>query len=80
MERAILLGVMRKYVALVNHSGGAPITALHYFTRLVEEVGQIQASSDYWKYLAFRVPDFERRWRKLSAAALRETAARGETK
>ena len=63
VERAILLGVVRKYVALINHRGGTPITTLHYFTHLVDEVAQLQISPDYWKYVAYRVADFERRWR-----------------
>jgi hypothetical protein len=70
VERAILLGVLRKYVALLNHGGGPSITTLHYFTHLVDEVGQLQISTDYWKYVAYRVADFERRWRAMPCAQI----------
>lgn len=69
VERAILLGTLRKYVALVNHNGGTPITTLHYFSQLIEEVTRMDASPDYWKYLAHRITDFEGRWRTIQSAA-----------
>ena len=80
VERAILLGTLRKYVALINHEGGTPITTLHYFRQLVEEVGQIQISTDYWRYVAFKVADFERRWRALAARSNRQTTQPEQTK
>jgi hypothetical protein len=80
VERAILLGVIRKYVALVNHPGGTLITALHYFTHLIEEVGQLQMSPDYWRYVAFCGADFEHRWRNLSPASHGPQAKSKETK
>lgn len=80
VERAILLGTLRKYVALINHGGGTPITTLHYFRHLVDEVEQIQISSDYWRYVAFRVADFERRWRALTPRSESQTAQPEETK
>lgn len=80
VERAILLGTLRKYVALINHEGGTPITTLHYFKQLVDEVGQIQISTDYWRYVAFKVADFERRWRALTARPKRQTTQLEETK
>jgi hypothetical protein len=67
-ERAILLGTLRKYVALVNHHGGTPISTLHYFSPLIEEVTRIDASADYWKYLAHRITDFEPHWRTIQSA------------
>jgi hypothetical protein len=80
VERAILLGTLRKYVALINHGGGTPITTLHYFRQLVDEVGQIQISPDYWKYVAYKVADFERRWRTLTPPSNRQAAQPEDTK
>ena len=36
-ERAILLGCLRKYVTLINHGSGTPITTLGYFRDSVLE-------------------------------------------
>jgi hypothetical protein len=41
-ERAILLGVVRKYTAWLNHRAGTPITTLRYFSELIEETGRIE--------------------------------------
>jgi hypothetical protein len=80
VERAILLGTLRKYVTLINHGGGTPITTLHYFRHLVDEVEQIQISPDYWRYVAFRVADFERRWRAITPRSDRQTDQLEDTK
>jgi hypothetical protein len=61
-ERAILLGSLRKYVALLNHGHGTPITTLHYFTDLFEEVNQLQISTQYWDYVAYKLRGLEQRW------------------
>lgn len=68
VERAILLGTLRKYAALLNHNGGTPITTLHYFSSLIDEVDRIDNSPDYWRYLAHRIEDVELRWRKMQRA------------
>lgn len=68
VERAINLGIARKYTALINHGAGTPITTLHYFERLIDEVGQSDASPDYWQHVAARITQFERHWRALSSA------------
>jgi hypothetical protein len=65
VERAILLGSIRKYAALVNRNGGTLITTLHYFSHLIEEVGEIEISSDYWNYMSCRIKDFEMHWRQM---------------
>jgi hypothetical protein len=62
VERAILLGSLRKYSAWLNHGGGTPITTLHYFTSLFEEVRQ-EVSEQYWHYVAFKVRTLEQRFR-----------------
>jgi hypothetical protein len=61
VERAILLGCLRKYVALLNNGGGTPITSLHYFRNLLNEAGQ-KISPDYWSYVAHKIQVLERRW------------------
>lgn len=65
VERAILLGAIRKYVTLINHQGGAPITSLHYFSELVGEVSCPDIPASYWGYLEYRIKDFERRWQQI---------------
>ena len=62
VQRAILLGCTRKYVALFHH-GGSPITCLQYFAAIVQEVARLEASLDYWRYLASRMPKMENQWR-----------------
>jgi hypothetical protein len=47
VERAILLGTARKYVSLLQHGRGTPISSLHYFTALFEAVHQ-EVSPQYW--------------------------------
>ena len=55
VQRAILLGCARKYVALFNHAGGSRITSLQYFAGIVQEVATMEMSLDYWRYLAARI-------------------------
>jgi hypothetical protein len=72
VERAILLGCLRKYAALINAGAGTPITSLHYFRNLLHEVGQ-NTSSDYWSYVAQKTRMLEQRWAGFASPA-------GETK
>ena len=51
IERAILLGCSRKCTALLNGQIGGPITSLHYFREIIEEVQQLHMTADYWRYL-----------------------------
>ncbi len=62
VERAIQLGCLRKYVALINHGSGTPITTLGYFRSLIEEVTNSNVSADYWQYVRMRLLQLERRW------------------
>lgn len=80
VERAINLGIARKYTALINHGTGAPITTLHYFKRLIEEVDQADSSPNYWRHIAARTAEFERHWRALNPSAHSRCRAREETK
>jgi hypothetical protein len=62
VERAIHLGCMRKYVALLNHQGGTPITSLHYFTALLGEVQRLEISDQYWSYVSRKLRQLEHQW------------------
>ena len=65
IERAILLGVTRKYIAWCNNGTGTPITALNYFSGLIEQISHVQVSEDYWGYIKHKLPSLEMHWRKL---------------
>jgi hypothetical protein len=67
VEHAILLGSLRKYVALLNHGRGTPITSLRYFAALFDEVKQ-EISPGYWVYVARRVEFAERQWQGFNQA------------
>ena len=60
VEHAILLGSIRKYIALLNNGGGSPITTLHYFTALFAEARQ-EVSDQYWLYVVHKVRTLEQR-------------------
>ena len=66
-ERAILLGVVRKYIALLHNGGGTPITTLHYFKELIEETSHTEVSASYWQYLRYKIAPLELRWRNFHA-------------
>jgi len=68
VEHAILLGSLRKYVALINNGRGTPITSLRYFAALFDEVKQ-DISPGYWVYVERRVRDAERQWRGFEVPA-----------
>lgn len=61
VERAILLGCARKYLALLNGQGHGLITSLLYFRGPLQEVGQL-ATSEYWNYLKLKVQRLEAQW------------------
>ena len=74
MERAIHLGCLRKYAAMLNHQGGTLITSLHYFTLLLEEVQRLEISDQYWSYVSLKLRQMEHQWqpsRPPSAASVR---------
>ena len=58
VERAILLGSLRKYIAWANHDRDTPITTLHYFTGLFAEVHH-DVSPGYWSYVSRKLRAFE---------------------
>jgi hypothetical protein len=61
VQRAILLGSVRKYAAIVQTGRGTPISGLHYFSSVLEEVQQ-EISPQYWKYVLQKVKAFEEAW------------------
>ena len=61
-ERAILLGSVRKYASWKNHGIGTPITTLHYFRGVFDELRQTQIPSGYWNHIAHTVEQLEREW------------------
>jgi hypothetical protein len=70
IETALLLGCARKYVAMLNGKISGPITSLGYFQTVVDEVGKLQMSVDYTKYLRQRVARLEERWLGQNAASI----------
>jgi|SRR5947209_1506754 len=61
VERAILIGCLRKYAAVFNNGAGTPITSLHYFRNLLNEAAK-NISPEYWSYVAQKIRMFEQRW------------------
>jgi hypothetical protein len=66
IETALLLGCARKYVAMLNGKISGPITSLGYFQAVVDEIGKLQISADYTKYLRQRVARLEEQWLRLN--------------
>jgi hypothetical protein len=62
LDRAILLGTVRKYAAIGRNGHGTATSGLHYFTSLFEEVQQ-EILPQYWKYVAQKVKAFEQAWK-----------------
>jgi hypothetical protein len=63
LERALLLGVGRKYVSSLNSTVPSPIYSLAYFLPCLDEVSQTPSSDEYWQYLRRRLKDFDGAWR-----------------
>jgi hypothetical protein len=80
IQRAILMGCARKYVALFNHPGGSLITSLQYFAGLVPEVASMELNLNYWRYLAARVGKMESQWRAHANFAPATPSTATETK
>jgi hypothetical protein len=80
VERAILLGCARKYIALSNHPEASPITSLHYFAGLIEEVTNTEVGMDYWRFLAARVKKMEAHCRAHAKFAAATALPAKETK
>lgn len=68
VQHAILLGVARKYASILQNGKGTPISSLHYFTSVFEEV-QEKIPDSYWKYVADKVQQFEQTWNGFASAS-----------
>ena len=55
LERALLLGLSRKYVSSLSSLSASPIYSLSYFLPLLDEVAQTETSDRYWEYLRRRL-------------------------
>lgn len=62
VEHSILLGCTRKYVSWRNHQGQAPISSLHYFEPVLEELEKLEVSPEYWQYVRSRMERMEKLW------------------
>ena len=62
IEKALLLGVSRKYIATLNSTSPTPIYSLSYFEVLLEEVAETEVADRYWEYLRRRVIDYNAAW------------------
>jgi|SRR5580704_7131200 hypothetical protein len=62
IERAVWLGCVRKYVALLNGQTLMLITSLRYFSLIVEEVVKTEVSDGYWTHVRHKAEQLERRW------------------
>ena len=80
VERALLLGCARKYVALFNQQSGLPITSLQYFAEIVPEIAALDMPLNYWRYLAARVRKMESQWRAQANSASATPAEYKKTK
>jgi hypothetical protein len=62
IERAILLGCVRKYASWRNNPRQGPIRSLRYFQSLLDELDQHNVGPDYWTYLRLRLQRMEKLW------------------
>ncbi len=76
IEKALLLGVCRKYMADLNSTTPTPIYSLAYFVEILEEVAQTEVADDYWEYLRRRVKDFDGAWQDRFTSPRRCTTPR----
>ena len=64
IQRAVDLGCARKYMALLrgDKAASTQVTTLYYFAAIVDEVTASAVGDDYWRYVASKAAQFERRW------------------
>lgn len=74
LDRALLLGLTRKYVSTLNSLGTSPIYSLSYFLPLLDEVAQTESSGRYWEYLRRRLDDLNTAWLDRSRSSQRASA------
>ncbi|HUE83523.1 MAG TPA: hypothetical protein VMM84_15565 [Pyrinomonadaceae bacterium] len=79
LERALLLGLTRKYVACLNGTATTPIYSFSYFLPLLEEVAQTKTPDSYWEYLRRRLRDLSATWQQQSRSAARGSTGSNST-
>jgi hypothetical protein len=62
VDRALLLGLSRKYVSSLSSLSASPIYSLSYFLPLLDEVAQTETPDRYWEYLRRRLDDLNAEW------------------
>jgi hypothetical protein len=62
LDRALLVGVARKYISHLNALSSSPIYSLRYFLPLLDEVAYMETPAEYWAYLRRRVADYQSLW------------------
>lgn len=62
IEKAILLGCARKYLAWRNNQAHGPIRSLRYFESVVGELEQQNFRPEYWDYIRSRLAQMETLW------------------
>ena len=60
VQRAILLGSVRKSMSLLDRPGGEPVRSLRYFASLLQEVRTESFPPSYWQHLEFNLRRCER--------------------
>lgn len=71
LERAMVLGCARKYLAGLNGQSTASITSLKYFEPLVHEISRQEVSDQYWEYVRSRLDTLQKQWQHKKAHASR---------
>jgi len=87
LERAILLGCVRKYASWRNNARQSPIRSLRYFQSVLDELDQPDIGPDYWNYLRLRLDRMEKLWNQnrdpavppKPAAAVQPTPSHSQT-
>ncbi|MDE0106810.1 MAG: hypothetical protein OXN96_03325 [Bryobacterales bacterium] len=62
VRRAILLGCVRKSMALIERPGARPVARLAYFEPLLREVQRERFPAAYWQHLRFNLGRCEDYW------------------
>ena len=60
VQRAILLGSVRKSMSLLDRPDGEPVRSLRYFASLLQEVRTESFPASYWQHLEFNLRRCER--------------------
>lgn len=59
LERALLLGLCRKYCSSLGSAVSSPIYSLAYFLQCLDEVSETPSPDLYWEYLRRRLKGFD---------------------